>query len=269
MDGKVGPNTSAALKRLLPNSWPPKNYTPHPAPATVAEVNAGPRISHRRVVLLDKSIAPTANVHPTEEVLVTVNHTMSLASCAAQVTNAATRMLARDPGADKLKSLTIMAHGAYSILHADKMGDLVDVMPDYDETGEGDGAGGYGMFIGNGALRLGKLDVVSGWKNLFEYIVLLSCGIAYTHPENVGKIGDGQLFCKSLAATTNAHVIGADKIQRYMTNEISNTLFGWEYDKVEATGLDFGKWEGTPYIFSPSGGMERYSQTDFPNTRFL
>ncbi len=272
IDGIVGPNTSAKLAYKLPMSYPMKNFTPappgfDPQPEQTYTPVPAPTISHKRVVLLEGSIAPNAKINSKEETLIKVDANVPLATCISKVTFAAKKLLNEASSYQRLKALTIMAHGAYSGTHKDKLGDLLEFTPDFDEDGEG--VGGYGVFIGNRALSLKTMYLVSEWRNLFEYIVLLSCGIAYTHPMNEGKIGDGQLFCKRMASSTDAKVIASDRIQTYMTNEMSSQIFGWEYSKTEATGIDFGKWEGQVYVFEPNGSMSKYKKSSFPKTDFL
>lgn len=101
--------------------------------------------------------------------------------------------------------------------------------------------------MGGEGLELGKEGVmhtnVARWSALrgdLENIVVHSCGAADTQPENVGTHADGKYLMGSLAIHTSATVYAGDRIQWY----------------AGATGtIDFGKWEGTLWKFTPSGSF--------------
>ncbi len=103
-------------------------------------------------------------------------------------------------------------------------------------------------FGGGGGLQLGREDLtpanVGNWvaiKNLVKYIVIYSCGTAYTgisSPMTPNVLSDGKTFMSNLAKHTNSTVFAADQTQWYFPSN-----------------YDFGKWEGIVYMFTPAGNI--------------
>ena len=73
-----------------------------------------------------------------------------------------------------------------------------------------------------------------------DEIVLFACAPADS--PNSGKAGDGRRFCGSIALVTGARVIAARDTQYY-------------YHASDAKPIDFEKWEGPVYEFSPAHPM--------------
>lgn len=129
------------------------------------------------------------------------------------------RMAAQMNG--KIKSLFILCHGW--------------------GTGPGDidlwWHGGMGLQLGKEGLKTANVSSWAAIKDCVENIVVYACGAAYTGPTwTAPYANDGQSLMKSLAKHTNAVVYAADRIQTYYTDD-----------------LNFGKWEGTVYMFFPTG----------------
>ena len=124
----------------------------------------------------------------------------------------------------KLKGLFILAHGMGT-------GDL---------TGSSDfwWKGGTGVMLGQEDLTAANVVKWSAIKNTVDYIVVYACGAAYTgHPVlSPQTVNDGQSLMSDLARHTNAIVYAADRIQWYTPGS-----------------FDFGRWEGTVYMFLPGG----------------
>lgn len=112
--------------------------------------------------------------------------------------------------------------------------------------GYGNGPDWDVLWRGGLGLQLGKEDLttanVSSWaaiKDSVATIVVHSCGAAYSGPSIMSPStpGTGQTLMSDLARYTNAVVFAADKLQWY-----------------SKSGLNFGEWEGTVYMFLPSPG---------------
>ena len=79
-------------------------------------------------------------------------------------------------------------------------------------------------------------------KGTATNIIVYACGAADTQAANRGTIADGRYLMGALAIHTQAAVYAADRIQWY-------SMGGGG-----ATGpINFGRWEGTLWKFSPSG----------------
>ncbi len=126
----------------------------------------------------------------------------------------------------KLKTLFILAHG---------------IGTGWGRTDDFWWRGGQGLQLGQQGVNAQNVSAWSRIKNSVEMIVVYSCGAAYTGPQYatlpLGVKSDGQALMAGLSKQTNAVVFAADKMQWYSTNN-----------------FDFGKWEGTLYMFTPSGG---------------
>lgn len=99
--------------------------------------------------------------------------------------------------------------------------------------------GGIGLQLGKESLTSANVSAWSAIKDCVETIVIYACGAAYTGPSswtNLQSINDGQSLMKELSKRTNAVVFAADRIQWYLPVD-----------------MNFGKWEGTVYMFFPTG----------------
>jgi hypothetical protein len=98
-------------------------------------------------------------------------------------------------------------------------------------------AGGMGLELG---AELMLHTNVSRWEDISgacKNIVVYSCAAANTERGNEGSTADGKYLMGALAIYTKANVYAADRIQWYKTKN-----------------MDFGKWEGNLWVFTPSGG---------------
>jgi hypothetical protein len=97
-------------------------------------------------------------------------------------------------------------------------------------------AGGMGLQLGREALLHTN---VSRWKAVAgacRNIVVYACAAANTEAGNEGSLADGKYLMGALAIHANATVYAADRIQWY-----------------DPKKMDFGKWEGNLWAFTPSG----------------
>jgi hypothetical protein len=131
----------------------------------------------------------------------------------------------------KLKSLFLLCHGM-----AGGMGGMVWG----NTTDDFWWRGGGGLLLGQEQVLSSNVNLWTAIRNQVETIVVYACGAAYTGPAPPFQMGnsDGQALMMALARHSNATVYAADKIQWYYPNN-----------------LDFGHWEGTVYMFPPTGGM--------------
>jgi hypothetical protein len=104
--------------------------------------------------------------------------------------------------------------------------------------------GGFGVQICRESLLPGNLQLMSSLDGLIGIITLYCCAPADTHPQNRSRYGDGERFCRELAAITNAEVVAAVETQYYNTSGTNNQI-------------NFGNWEGAVYRFSPDGSKSR------------
>lgn len=124
----------------------------------------------------------------------------------------------------KIKTLFILCHG-----NGSGMGNRSDFW----------WHGGRGLQLGKEGVRLGNVSTWAAIKDCVENIVVYACGAAYTGPSswtNLQVNNDGRSLMASLAKYTNAIVFAADQIQWYSPGN-----------------FNFGKWEGTVYMFFPTG----------------
>ena len=109
-------------------------------------------------------------------------------------------------------------------------------------------AGGMGLQLGMEGIMH---DNVASWRAIrgaVLNIVVYACGAADTQAGNQGTVADGRYLMGALAIYTGATVYAADRIQWYTTG---------------GSGvIDFGAWEGTLWMFDPSG-----SSTPAPGNR--
>lgn len=106
--------------------------------------------------------------------------------------------------------------------------------------------GGLGLQLGQEDVTTANVSIWSAIKDSVSTIVVHSCGAAYSGASIMSPStpGTGQTLMSELARYTNAVVFAADKLQYY-----------------SPAGLDFGDWEGTVYMFTPSlkqglGGLQ-------------
>jgi hypothetical protein len=95
--------------------------------------------------------------------------------------------------------------------------------------------GGFGLQLCREGLDLSNVHTTRALNGNVQNIVVFACSAAETYP---GSGGDGRTLCSRLAANTGAIVYGADRPQIYRLH-----------------GLDFGRWEGNVYRFTPGGGI--------------
>lgn len=128
----------------------------------------------------------------------------------------------------KLSTLFILGHGRGS----------GDTTTKYDFWWQG----GQGVQLGQENLTAANVSSWAAIRNSVSFIVVYACGAAYTgntilNPQNTN---DGQALMSALARHTNAIVYAADRIQWYFP-----------------TDFNFGRWEGTVYMFQPNGVVVR------------
>jgi hypothetical protein len=145
-----------------------------------------------------------------------VNETVSLMEPFAAIQAAA--------HAGPLKGLFILCHGAAG--KNERLGISMD-------------AGGMGLVLGRQNLVHTNVHQWRRIRDIFEFIVVYSCGAADTQPGNEGTRADGRYLMGALALHTNATVYGSNLIQ-------------W-YDIEPDDSYNFGEWEGTLLKFEPSG----------------
>lgn len=109
---------------------------------------------------------------------------------------------------------------------------------------------GFGLQLAMESLTLGNVGVTAPLYNCIADIILYACGPANTAAFNKGTYGDGQQFCKELAAYTNANVYASDVNQSY-----NNLKYDPSKLVCETIPIDFGQWEGHVYRFSPDGSV--------------
>ena len=120
--------------------------------------------------------------------------------------------------------------------------------------------GGYGLQLCRENLTNENLFLTSCLKGQIKKITLFTCAIADTHPQNKNSKGDGKLFCRELAAYTDAEIIASPSVQMYnhimtLFTSITNDL-GLTKDPGE---ISFGSWEGGLYSFTPDGKVKSLS----------
>lgn len=106
-------------------------------------------------------------------------------------------------------------------------------------AGDGNSAGGFGMWFCRDKLSLSTVPYFSLWRGHVKKIDLLSCGAAYINHGFEGKSGDGNLLCMRLAQFSQAYVRASTAEQLYSFKGAT----------------DFGAWEGTVLTYAPSGAV--------------
>lgn len=71
---------------------------------------------------------------------------------------------------------------------------------------------------------------------------LYACGVAYITPKYEGKVGDGNILCSRMAQILGTCVRASTATQYYNPG-------------TAASGLDFGRWEGTVLTYGPRGDV--------------
>jgi hypothetical protein len=108
---------------------------------------------------------------------------------------------------------------------------------------------GYGLQLGDPGLTFDNLRCAAGLKGLVSRITLFACGPAHSRAGYWNATGDGMRFCGRLAMISGAEVTAAVQTQYYYnTPNWSDTLM------ARSGEIDFGKWEGPVYSFSPDKG---------------
>lgn len=101
--------------------------------------------------------------------------------------------------------------------------------------------GGQGLQLGSEDLNAANVGNWVAIKNSVKYIVIYACGTAYTgisSPTTPTVLSDGKKLMTNLAKHTNATIFAAEQTQWYFPSN-----------------YDFGKWEGTVYMFTPAGNV--------------
>jgi len=109
---------------------------------------------------------------------------------------------------------------------------------------------GFGLQFGMESLTLKNIGVLAPLYGAVQDIILYACGPANTDAAARGTYGDGQQFCREMAACTNANVYASDVSQEYNNLRYDNSQM-----ICETIPIDFGQWEGHVYRFSPDGSM--------------
>lgn len=98
--------------------------------------------------------------------------------------------------------------------------------------------GGWGIQICNEGLNLSTVGQLQVWKGHVQEIWIYSCAAA-DQARTRGLPGDGMALCSQVAANSGAIVRAAEETQ-------------W-YTQGGGALIDFGRWEGKVYTFSPHG----------------
>ena len=119
--------------------------------------------------------------------------------------------------------------------------------------GYASGMGFEGLQLGEQNLTISNVVLTNAWKTarpLVRNIYLYACGPA-TESLLGNPATDGRRFCGELALWSGAYVYAADAIQWY-----SRVRTGWQrlFGTNEGGTIDFGRWEGQVYRFSPNDG---------------
>jgi hypothetical protein len=119
-----------------------------------------------------------------------------------------------------------------------------------DQTCTGFNQGGFGLALCQEGLSLTNADKAAVLKNdSIKKIVIFACATADTGPGNAGTVADGMRFCGEIALYTGAMVVAATQTQFYMMEQDF-----WQAIANQQGTIDFGKWEGPVYSFSPDDG---------------
>lgn len=99
--------------------------------------------------------------------------------------------------------------------------------------------GGAGIEICTENLNLNNVHLTSAWNGNISVITLYSCYASLTTNQTRNTVEDGERFCMELSAYSGAEVIAAVEAQHY------------QYSDEKA--IDFGRWEGIVFRYSPDG----------------
>lgn len=102
-------------------------------------------------------------------------------------------------------------------------------------TGE---IGGFGMKIGTG-VRLKDVDKFTKIAGKVNQIWIKACGVARI--ANIGRHGDGNLFCSKIAQAAQAFVIASTQSQRSPSS---------------ASPFYIEEWQGLTLCYNPKGGVQ-------------
>jgi hypothetical protein len=108
---------------------------------------------------------------------------------------------------------------------------------------DGAGHGGFGLQLGAENLTFTTVPCFRALRGLVNVIVLFSCAAADVAPGANHTSGDGAWLCTQLAVITQARVVASSATQLYT---YGGGLFS-------VSPIDFGKWEGDVFEFSPNG----------------
>ncbi|MDH3492745.1 MAG: hypothetical protein OEM82_04285, partial [Acidobacteriota bacterium] len=134
----------------------------------------------------------------------------------------------------KISKLYVLCHGLVGSKKHTLFRGQVTVKYDYYFSGT--------IQLGSETLDLWNVSKWSSIRGLVDIIVVYACMAAHTGVGKTGTIKDGKLLMSRLAAATQATVFAGEKSQLYNPD-----------------GLDFGKWEGRVYQFSPDGTYKEVS----------
>ncbi len=170
-----------------------------------------------------------------------------------------TRLLGSTPGS--LADFTLRVNARYPISGmvesvkngvAENVSRLLIMCHGYESTDTGSAciplSLGFGLQLCQEDLTLRNTGIMFGLRDCVQNIILYACGPANTAPFAVGTHGDGRQFCSELAAYTNANVYASDATQYY-----NNVRYDPKRLVCESIPIDFGRWEGNVYRFSPDG----------------
>jgi hypothetical protein len=110
---------------------------------------------------------------------------------------------------------------------------------------DGAGHGGYGLQLGAENLTLSTVTSFRTLRGLVSVVIVFSCAAADVAPGANHTSGDGAWLCTQLAVMTQAKVVASSATQTYTYSDSSYRIF--------RSPIDFGKWEGDVFEFSPDG----------------
>lgn len=137
-----------------------------------------------------------------------------------------------------LDELIIMCHG-YAVL-SDEV-----TLTTYAEP-----VGASGLQLGRHGLTLRNASETSAWRGSIRTIYLYACGASASSAHGNPEF-DGRRFCGELALHSGAMVYAADRLQWY---ERGRTRWQSLWGTNQAGTIDFGRWEGQVFRYSPVDG---------------
>lgn len=115
--------------------------------------------------------------------------------------------------------------------------------------------GAAGLALGKEGLTPWNVDLTAAWKPhgrpRIARIYLYACGVSAASRYN-DPYFDGRRFCGEMALYSGAEVYAADRLQYYQR---LRTLWQVLWGSNEAGTIDFGKWEGQVFRYSPETGQ--------------